>query len=136
MYQRKRYRMPVDAFALARGATQPVTSKQEAEKVWEPKFIGEIVSGRDPRKPPAPPAAEGMTVAASLDQYYERYVVAESLRSVASIRSRLVALKDALGTLPVNAWSAATRLRTSSASTARRARSRPSTGRSGFCGTP
>ena len=52
MYQGKRYRMPVDAFALARGAKQPVTSKQEAEKVWEPKFIGEIVSGRDPRKPP------------------------------------------------------------------------------------
>jgi hypothetical protein len=36
----------LDAFALIRGATQPVSSKQEAEKVWEPKFIGEIVSGR------------------------------------------------------------------------------------------
>ena len=45
MHRRKRYRMPVDAFALARGATQPVTSKQEAEKVWEPRFIGEIVAG-------------------------------------------------------------------------------------------
>ena len=43
MYRGKRYRMPVDAFALARGATQPVTSKQEAQKVWEPQFIGEIV---------------------------------------------------------------------------------------------
>jgi hypothetical protein len=103
MYQRKRYRMPVDTFALARGATKPVTSKQEAEKVWEPKFIGEIVSGKDPRKPPAPPAAEGMTVAGFLDQYFERYVVAESLRSIASIRSRVAALKDALGTLPVTA---------------------------------
>jgi hypothetical protein len=40
--------MPVDTFALARGAKQPVTSKQEAEKVWEPKFIGEIVAGIDP----------------------------------------------------------------------------------------
>lgn len=48
MYQRKRHRMPVDTFALARGAKQPVTSKQEAEKVWEPKFIGEIVAGIDP----------------------------------------------------------------------------------------
>ncbi len=103
MHQGKRYRMPVDAFALIRGATQPVSSKQEAEKVWEPKFIGEIVSGRDPRKPPTPPAAEGMTVADFLEQYYERYVVAESLRSVASIRSRLSALKEGLGTLPVNA---------------------------------
>ena len=67
MHQRKRYRMPVDAFALARGATQPVTSKQEAEKVWEPKFIGEIVAGKDPRKPPAPPHTAGMTVADFLD---------------------------------------------------------------------
>ena len=103
MHHGRRYRMPVDAFALVRGATQPVSSKQEAEKVWEPKFIGEIVSGRDPRKPPAPPAAEGMTVADFLDQYYERYVVAESLRSIASIRSRLAALKEGLGTLPVSA---------------------------------
>lgn len=58
MYQWKRYRMPVDVFALARGAKQPVASKQEAEKVWEPKFIGEIVSGKDPRKAPAPPTPE------------------------------------------------------------------------------
>jgi hypothetical protein len=27
MHQGKRYRMPVDAFALVRGATQPVSSK-------------------------------------------------------------------------------------------------------------
>jgi len=47
MHKRRRYRMPVDAFALTRGATQPVTSKQEAEKTWEPKFIGEIVGGKD-----------------------------------------------------------------------------------------
>ena len=60
--------MPVDAFALTRGATQPVTSKQEAEKTWEPKFIGEIVAGRDPRKPPAPPAQAGLTVATFLDR--------------------------------------------------------------------
>jgi hypothetical protein len=48
MHYRERYRMPVDDFALARGATAPVTSKQEAEKVWHPKFIAEIVSGKDP----------------------------------------------------------------------------------------
>jgi integrase len=95
--------MPVDGFALVRGATQPVSSKQEAEKVWEPKFIGEIVAGKDPRKAPAPPVPEGTTVSHFLDQYFERYVVAESLRSVASIRSRLAALKDALGELPVAA---------------------------------
>src|SRR6516225_7641104 len=101
MHQGKRYRMPVDAFALVRGATQPVSSKQEAEKVWEPKFIGEIIAGKDPHKPPAPTVADGKTVAEFLDQYYERYVVAESLRSVGSIRSRLRSLKDALGNLPV-----------------------------------
>jgi integrase len=101
--RRFHYRMPVSAFALVRGAKQPVTSKQEAEKVWEPKFIGEIVAGKDPRKSPAPPTPEGMTVADFLDHYYERYVVAESLRSVASIRSRLHGLKDALGALPVAA---------------------------------
>src|SRR5438105_1032689 len=95
--------MPVDSFALVRGATQPVASKQEAEKVWEPKFIGEIVAGKDSRKTPAAPVAEGTTIAEFLDQYYERYVVAGSLRSVASIRSRLGSLKDALGTLPVGA---------------------------------
>jgi hypothetical protein len=50
----------------------------------EPRFIGEIVAGKDPRKAPAPPVQAGTTVADFLDQYYERYVVAESLRSVAS----------------------------------------------------
>src|SRR5262245_23695883 len=103
MHRGKRYRMPVDAFALVRGAERPVSSKQEAEKLWEPKFIGEIVAGKDPRKAPAPPVPEGTTVADFLDQYCERYVVAESLRSVASIRSRLDSLKDALGTLSVGA---------------------------------
>jgi len=102
MHRGKRYRMPVDAFALVRGATQPVASKQEAEKVWEPKFIGEIVAGKDPRKAPAPPVPAGTTVADFLDQYYERYVVAESLKSVASIRSRLAGLKASLGELPVS----------------------------------
>ena len=102
MHQGKRYRMPVDAFALLRGAQQPVTSKQEAEKIWEPKFIGEIVAGRDPRKKPAPLAQAGLTVFDFLDSYYERYVVAESLQSAASIRSRLGALKVALGALPIS----------------------------------
>src|SRR5258708_33380930 len=88
MHRRKRYRMPVDAFALTRGATQPVTSKQEAEKTWAPKFIGEIVAGREPRKPPAPPAQAGLTVATVLDSYSHPYGVAESPRTVAAIPSR------------------------------------------------
>lgn len=101
MHRGRRFRMPVNAFALVRGATQPITTKQEAEKLWEPKFIGEIVAGRDPRKAPAPPTPDGLTVATFLDLYFERYVVAESLRSVASIRSRVAALKASLGDLAV-----------------------------------
>jgi len=50
MHHGKRHRMPVDDFAFPRGAKAPITSKQEAEKVWEPKFIAEIASGEDPRK--------------------------------------------------------------------------------------
>lgn len=52
MHDGKRWRMRVDDFALARGATEPVGSKQTAERVWEPKFVGEIASGRDPRVAP------------------------------------------------------------------------------------
>jgi hypothetical protein len=31
--------MRVDDFALVRGATEPITSKQTAERVWEPRFL-------------------------------------------------------------------------------------------------
>src|SRR5580704_13060205 len=131
MHKGRRYRMPVDAFALTRGATQPVTSKQEAGKTWEPKFIGAIVAGRDPRKPPAPPTQAGLTVATFLDSYYDRYVVAESLRSVASIRSRLAALKAFLGELPVSELERVDQ--TSSGCTPRRNRRPPSTARWPSC---
>ena len=50
MHDGKRWRMLVDDFALMRGATEPVTSKQTAERVWEPKFLAEIVAGGDPRQ--------------------------------------------------------------------------------------
>ena len=49
MHDGKRWRLRVDDFALARGATEPIASKQTAEHVWEPKFFGEIIAGRDPR---------------------------------------------------------------------------------------
>jgi hypothetical protein len=117
MHLGKRYPMPVDDFALVRGATKAVSSKQEAKKVWEPKFIGEVIAGKDPRKAPAPLVPEGTTVTDFLDQYLERYVVAKGLRSVASIRSRLAALKDAIGELPVAALERAEAIETSSAST-------------------
>ena len=104
MHQGKRWRMPVDDFALPRGATEPITSKQTAERVWEPKFLGEIVAGRDPRVPPTTQqAAAGLTVAEFLDRYYTRYVEAEGLRSSGSIHARLKAVKRTLGYLPITA---------------------------------
>src|ERR1700681_1351169 len=82
MHQGKRWRMPVDDFALARGATEPITSKQTADRVWEPRFLGEIVAGRDPRVPPTTQqAAVGLNVAEFLDRYYTSHVEAEGLRS-------------------------------------------------------
>jgi integrase len=104
MHQGKRWRMPVDDFALPRGATEPITSKQTAERVWEPKFLGEIVAGRDPRMPATTQrAAVGLTVAEFLDRYYTSYVEAEGLRSSGSIHSRLKAVKRSLGDMPVTA---------------------------------
>src|SRR5207245_5647083 len=78
MHNGKRWRMGVDDFALARGATEPVTSKQAAEHVWEPKFMGEIMAGRDPHISPTAPAPEGVPLVSDfLDRYYTNYVEAE-----------------------------------------------------------
>jgi hypothetical protein len=105
MHNRERYRMPVDDFALARGATAPVTSKQEAEKVWEPKFIAEIVSGKDPRVPIERESKfeRPTTVADLLKLYRTRYVEVEPLKSRAGMLSQLNVLSAQLGTLPATA---------------------------------
>ena len=106
MHQSKRWRMPVDDFALVRGATEPITSKQTAERVWEPKFLGEIMAGRDPRVPPTKPKQETeavLTVATFLDQYFTNYVEAEGLKSTDTIGGHIEALKASLGELPVTA---------------------------------
>ena len=77
-------------FRAARGATEPITSKQTAERVWEPKFLGEILAGLDPRvRPKTHQATVGLTVAEFLDRYYTSYVEAEGLRSSGSIQARL-----------------------------------------------
>lgn len=104
MYAGRRWRMRVDEFALVRGATEPVTSKQTAERVWEPKFLAEIVAGGDPRvKPAAPPkASEGLSVADFLDRYCTNYVEAEGLRDPVTIKGRLKAVKTVLGNEPVS----------------------------------
>jgi hypothetical protein len=58
-------------------------------KVWEPKFVAEIVAGRDPRTPPnVRKIAVGLTVADFLDRYYGDYIEAEGLRAAATIKSR------------------------------------------------
>jgi integrase len=108
MHAGKRWRMNVNDFAMPRGATQPVTSKQTAERTWEPKFLGEIMAGRDPRVPPQEPAAESettapITVAEFLDRYFTDYVEAEGIKSADTVRGHIKALKATLGELPVTA---------------------------------
>jgi integrase len=96
--------MRVDDFAFARGATEPIASKQTAERVWEPKFLGEIAAGRDPSVAPSKPRiAPELTVGEFLDRYYTAYVEAEALRSAGSIKSRLKAVTQILGELPAAA---------------------------------
>ncbi len=99
MHQGVRYRMPVNEFALARGAEHPVASKQAAQKVWEPKFLGEIMAGQDPRKAAPVSTSSQVTVAEFLDLYHARYVDIEPLKSRTSIVSRLRTLKQHLGNL-------------------------------------
>jgi hypothetical protein len=104
MHNRTRWRMPVNDFALARGATEPVTVKHTAETLWEPRFLAEIVAGRDPTVPPdVPKAAVGVTVADFLDLYYANYVEAEGLRDPVTVKGRLKAVKAVLGDLSVTA---------------------------------
>ncbi len=46
-YKKARYSMSVNEYAALRGATRPVTSKQEAREVWEPLYRLDIIAGRD-----------------------------------------------------------------------------------------
>jgi integrase len=100
-YRNDRYRMPVDEFAAPRGATRTVDTRQEAEKTWLPKFIAEIMAGRNPKIPPTPPANSQMTAGEFFDLYQTKYVEVEPLKSRDSILSRLRVLKQHLGDLPL-----------------------------------
>jgi integrase len=103
MHKGKRWRMAVDEFAIPRGATEPVTSKQAAEMRWQPLFIADIVAGRDPKQPPnGAKAGVGLTVAEFLDIYMTNYIEAEGKRDPVTIRGRLKAVKETLGHLPAN----------------------------------
>src|SRR4051812_35886344 len=104
-YKGVRHRMRADDFAFARGATAPVASKEEAAKVWEPKFIAEIVSGKDPRLAPERKEVPKplTTVAQLLKLYRTRYVDVEPLKSRAGMVSQLNVLNAHLGNLPATA---------------------------------
>jgi hypothetical protein len=99
MCRGKRWRMRVDEFAFARGATESVASKQTAERVWEPKFVAEIMAGADPRVTPTTKKAESetLTVAEFLDRYVTNYVEAEGLQDPTTIKGRLKAVKAVIG---------------------------------------
>jgi len=127
MHQGKRWRMRVDDFALARGATEPITSKQTAERVWEPKFVGEIAAGGDPRLSPTKPtlATSVLTVGGFLDLYFASYVESEALRSAATIRGRLKAVKRILGESPIGVLEKSTEILRFKAAIGTDTRSRP-----------
>src|SRR5437899_2674905 len=97
----KRYRMRVDDFAFARGAKARVDSKQEAEMVWEPKFVAEIAAGNDPRVLPQREDVPDRpkTVADLLTLYRKRYVEVEPLKTRAGMLSQLRILTAELGEL-------------------------------------
>ena len=107
-YRGIRFRMPVDDFGIPRmqpGKQRPIQSIEEARD-WERLFIGESKAGRDPRRRPSrlPQIATTLdTVSAFLDAYMERCIKPAGLRSLRSIRSRIVVLKEHLGQLPVSA---------------------------------
>lgn len=104
MCQGRRWRMRVNDFAALRGAKELVTSKQAAERVWEPKFIGEIMAGRDPRMAPVPDSVgESLKVADLLDRYFKGYVEAEGLRDPITVKGQLAAIKAVLGNQEVTA---------------------------------
>ena len=96
---RKRHRMRVSEFALKRGADRPVTSKQEAEKIWQPRFIAEIVAGKDPRHPDPRPAV--LTVAEFVPEYKKRHCEAQQL-NMDSLRQRLDRIADRFGRLAMH----------------------------------
>ena len=100
MHKGTRYRMPVNEFALPRGAERPVTSKQEAQKVWEPRFIAEIVAGKDPRRPPIRGRSGELTVAEFLREYRRRHCEAEKL-NMDALGSKLNVLERRFGSLPL-----------------------------------
>jgi integrase len=105
MWRGKRYRMPVNEYAIPRmepGKQRPIQSMEEARD-WERRF-GEVKAGRDPLRPPTltVPVNTGLNnVSEFLDAYWERCAKPAALRSVGSVRSQLAVLKEHFGHLPL-----------------------------------
>ena len=108
MWRGKRYRMPVNEYAIPRmepGRQRPIQSMEEARD-WERLFIGEIKAGRDPERAPSRAtrvATEIRDLSAFLDAYMERCVKPATLKSIRSVESRVAVLKQHLGELPLDA---------------------------------
>ena len=108
MWRGKRYRMPVNEYAIPRmepGKQRPIQSMEEARD-WERRFIGEIKAGLDPTRPPERPKNEKTeieNVSEFLDAYFERCAKPAGLRSIGTVRSQIGVLKENLGNLPLGA---------------------------------
>jgi len=108
MWRGKRYRMPVNEYAIPRmepGRQRPIQSMEEARD-WERRFIGEVKAGLDPQRPASPPrhvSTDIENVSAFFDAYFERCVKPAALRSIGSARSQIGILKEHLGRLPLAA---------------------------------
>lgn len=100
---------------------------EKVERVWEPKFLTEMMAGRDSRvKPvPVPKLSEGLSVADFLDRYCTNYVDAEGLRDPATIKGRLKAVKAVLGEQPASVLEKPSRSSASRRRIVKGARSRP-----------
>lgn len=108
MWRGKRYRMPVNDFAIPRmeaGKQRPIQSMEEARD-WERLFIGEVKAGRDPSRPPVKSPQVGKTLASVsgfLDAYLDRCAKPAGLRSFETVRSQVSVLKRHLGKLSIEA---------------------------------
>jgi integrase len=103
MHENVRYRMGVNAFAIPRmpeAERRPVISKQEAQKVWEPLFLAEVIAGRDPRRSRQETAV--VTVSDFIDIYTKRHCEAERL-NMDSHKQRIGRVRRQFGTLPLAA---------------------------------
>jgi integrase len=103
MHNGKRHRMRVNDFVLPRlaeGSDLRSINTRTCAEAWEPRFLGEVQAGRDPRVPPNAPT-DAMTVLQLIADYRSRYVEVEPLRSRHSIHSSLNVIARFFGSLPV-----------------------------------